>query len=129
MLGAPRKRPDVTEPVLRNYIGGRWEAPKSSLLLDVEDPAEAAVIAKGPVSPPAAGGGAGGRGGWGGGGGRRRGSACSPCSGSGSSWRSGGRIWPPQSPARTGRCWKRRGERGAASSTTWRGAAASLPSF
>jgi hypothetical protein len=50
MLGTLRKRPDVTEPVLRNYIGGRWQASKSSVLLDVEDPAEAAVIAKVPVS-------------------------------------------------------------------------------
>jgi malonate-semialdehyde dehydrogenase (acetylating)/methylmalonate-semialdehyde dehydrogenase len=40
----------VSEPVLRNYIGGRWQASKSSVLLDVEDPAEAAVIAKVPVS-------------------------------------------------------------------------------
>ena len=40
----------MSEPVLRNYIGGRWQASKSSVLLDVEDPAEAAVIAKVPVS-------------------------------------------------------------------------------
>ena len=53
MLGAPRERPDVSEPVLRNYIGGRWEASKSSVLLDVEDPAEAATIARVPVSTPA----------------------------------------------------------------------------
>jgi malonate-semialdehyde dehydrogenase (acetylating)/methylmalonate-semialdehyde dehydrogenase len=42
----------VTEPVLRNYIGGRWQASKSSLLLDVEDPAEATAIARAPVSTP-----------------------------------------------------------------------------
>ena len=40
----------MTEPVLRNYIGGRWQASKSSLLLDVEDPAEATAIARAPVT-------------------------------------------------------------------------------
>ncbi|HXG36723.1 MAG TPA: CoA-acylating methylmalonate-semialdehyde dehydrogenase [Dehalococcoidia bacterium] len=37
---------------LQNYIDGRWRSSRSSLLLDVENPAEASVLAKVPVSTP-----------------------------------------------------------------------------
>src|SRR3990172_11527366 len=40
----------VTELVLQDYIGGRWRASNSRVLLDVTNPASGAAIAKVPVS-------------------------------------------------------------------------------
>ena len=40
----------MTEFVLQNYVGGHWKPSKSSILLDVENPAEGTVLAKVPVS-------------------------------------------------------------------------------
>ena len=40
----------MTEPVLQDYIGGRWRASNSRVLLDVTNPASGAAIAKVPVS-------------------------------------------------------------------------------
>lgn len=42
----------MPEPVLRNYVGGRWVESRSQRRIPVEDPAEAAVIAHVPVSTP-----------------------------------------------------------------------------